>query len=148
MTSPLPHPAACVLDTHVVLDWVLFDDPRVHDWVDAILNRRVRWIYSAAMQDEALRVVHYPALAKRHDPSVSAQNVAACFARLGQLCATPPVQQQLVCTDPDDQMFLDLALKEHATMLLSRDQAVLHLARRASSLGLYIGTPEHIAAPR
>ncbi|MBN2692428.1 MAG: PIN domain-containing protein [Burkholderiaceae bacterium] len=148
MTSPLPHTAICVLDTQVLLDWVLFDDPRMRPWALAIQSERVRWIYCAAMQDEALRVVHYPALVKRHDPSVSTQNVAACFARWGQLCRAPQPQSHLVCTDPDDQMFLDLALTQRAANLLSRDRAVLHLAQHASGLGLHISPPERAAAPR
>lgn len=147
MTLPLHRPALCVLDTQVLLDWALFNDPRVQPWVQALQNQTVRWIYNAAMHDEALRVVHYPALAKRHDPAVSAQSVTACFARWGQLCATPAAQRQLVCRDPDDQMFLDLALAQRATHLLSRDRAVLQLARRAGPLGLHISAPEGTPAP-
>ncbi len=147
MTSPPQCPAACVLDTQVLLDWVLFDDPRVRPWAQAIQCRKVRWIYCAAMQAEALRVVHYPALAKRHDPALSLQNLTACFARWGQPCVTPPAQRQLVCADPDDQMFFDLALAQRAASLLSRDRAVLQLARRASTLGLHISPPEGALAP-
>ena len=147
MTSPPLHPAICVLDTQVLLDWVVFDDPRVRPWALAIQSGRVRWIYCAAMQDEALRVVHYPALVKRYDPSVSTQNVAACFARWGQLCSAPPAQSHLVCTDPDDQVFLDLALAQSAANLLSRDRAVLHLARHASRFGLHISPPQARQAP-
>ena len=33
------------------------------------------------------------------------------------------------CRDPDDQMFLELALAGHADMLISRDNQVLKLAR-------------------
>lgn len=147
MTSPLHHPARCVLDTQVVLDWVLFNDPRVRFWVQAIESGQVRWLYCGAMQDKALRVVHYPALAKRQEPAVSMQNVTACFSRWGELCASPPAQQHLVCTDPDDQMFLDLALAQGATTLLSRDRAVLQLARRARGHALHISQPEHASAP-
>ena len=40
------------------------------------------------------------------------------------------------CTDPDDQKFLDLALHAHAKWLVSRDKALLRLARKARPLGL------------
>ena len=90
MTSPLLRPALCVLDTQVLLDWALFDDPRVRPWAEAIQRGSVRWIYCAAMQVEALRVVHYPALAKRVEPQASAHKVADCFARWGQGGAVPP----------------------------------------------------------
>ena len=147
MTSPLHHPALCVLDTQVVLDWVVFNDPRVRSWAQAIQSQQVRWLYCPAMQAEALRVVHYPALAKRQEPAVSMQSVTACFARWGQLCGAPPAQHHLVCTAPDDQMFLDLALAQRATTLLSHDRAVLQLARRARSHALHISQPEHASAP-
>lgn len=147
MTIPPLQTALCVLDTHVLLDWVLFDDPRVRPWAQAIESQQVRWLYSAAMQAEALRVLHYPALVKRHDPNQSTRAVAACFARWGQLCVTPPAQQRLVCADPDDQMFLDLALAQCAPTLLSRDRAVLQLARSARVFGLHIGPPETTPTP-
>lgn len=147
MTSPLLRPALCVLDTQVLLDWALFDDPRVRPWAEAIQRGRVRWIYCAAMQVEALRVVHYPALARRFEPQASALKLTDCFARWGQCCATPPAQHCLVCADPDDQVFLDLAMAQHAANLLSRDRAVLQLARRARPLGLHIDPPESASAP-
>ena len=51
----------------------------------------------------------------------------------------------LRCTDADDQKFIDLALHFGAAALLSRDRAVLRLARRAATLGLSIvsGWPSH-----
>ena len=50
------------------------------------------------------------------------------------------------CTDPDDQTFIDLALSRGAQWLLSRDRAVLKLAKRARVLGLHILTPAAWAA--
>jgi putative PIN family toxin of toxin-antitoxin system len=147
MTPAPQRNTLCVLDTQVLLDWAVFDDARVRPWAQAIQDQVVHWIYTAAMQVEALRVVRYPALAKRHDPEVSAQRLAACFSRWGKLCAQPAPQLRLVCSDPDDQIFLDLALAQHASHLLSRDQAVLQLARRARAYGLRIATPETAPLP-
>ena len=45
------------------------------------------------------------------------------------------------CTDPDDQKFIDLALHSGAQWLLSRDRAVLKLAREARQRGLAIVAP-------
>jgi predicted nucleic acid-binding protein len=45
------------------------------------------------------------------------------------------------CTDPDDQVFIDLALACKARWLLSKDRALLKLARRARALGLSIQPP-------
>ncbi|WP_310384090.1 putative toxin-antitoxin system toxin component, PIN family, partial [Roseateles sp.] len=49
---------------------------------------------------------------------------------------------RLVCRDKDDQMFIDLALAEQAGFLISKDRAVLALAKRARRVGLAIMTPE------
>ncbi|MFT7776961.1 putative toxin-antitoxin system toxin component, PIN family [Roseateles sp.] len=49
---------------------------------------------------------------------------------------------RLVCRDPDDQKFIDLALAARARWLISRDKAVLALAKRARLRGLAILTPE------
>lgn len=147
MALPSDSMPRCVLDTQVLLDWVLFDDPRTQTWAQSIQRGGVAWVYCPSMHAEALRVVHYPALTRRFDPADSAARVDACFARWGQCCANPPAQRRLVCSDPYDQMFLDLALTQTAATLLSRDRAVLRLALSARSLDLVIGAPETIDAP-
>ena len=50
-------------------------------------------------------------------------------------------QARFRCTDADDQKFIDLAIEHRARWLVSRDRAVLKLARRAAPLGLGIVTP-------
>jgi len=56
-----------------------------------------------------------------------------------------PVCERLRCSDSDDQKFIDLAVASGAAWLISRDRAVLRLARRASAFGLAIVTPERWA---
>lgn len=53
----------------------------------------------------------------------------------------------LACTDADDQKFLDAAFGAGADGLLTRDKALLQLARRAAAMGLAICTPGE-ALPR
>src|SRR5690606_15469334 len=48
----------------------------------------------------------------------------------------------LTCRDPDDQVFLDLALHRGVGWLLSRDRQLLALRRRALARGLRILRPE------
>jgi predicted nucleic acid-binding protein len=52
----------------------------------------------------------------------------------------------LQCSDRDDQKFLALAHAEGARWLLSRDRAVLKLARRAKHFGILISVPERWSA--
>ena len=54
----------------------------------------------------------------------------------------PALTLPLRCTDPEDQMFIDLAVQLGGATLLSRDRAVLKLARRAQAYGVSILTPE------
>ena len=51
--------------------------------------------------------------------------------------------QALRCTDPDDQKFVDLALALAPACLISRDRAVLKLARRAALRAVLIRPPAH-----
>lgn len=44
-----------------------------------------------------------------------------------------------VCKDPDDQQFIDLAVR-HGALLLSKDRAVLSLRKRLLALGV-LATP-------
>ncbi len=50
-------PPSVVLDTNVVLDWLLFGDPSVQALAAAVTQRRVRWLATAAMHDEFAHVL-------------------------------------------------------------------------------------------
>jgi uncharacterized protein len=49
------------------------------------------------------------------------------------------------CRDPHDQKFLDLALAAGASVLLTKDKALLAVNRRARQVGLTILTPQQFA---
>jgi len=53
-----------------------------------------------------------------------------------------PARGPLACTDPDDQVFIDFALQHRCTWLVSRDRALLRLARRAAAWGVEVLTPQ------
>lgn len=129
-----------VLDTNVVLDWLVFRDPSSRSVEAAIRGGRVRWCTTAAMRLETERVLTYKQFASHRVDRVA---VLASWDALAETieASSPPRSQPLRCTDPDDQMFIDLALQLGGA-LLSRDRAVLKLARRARALGLTIATPE------
>ena len=63
---------------------------------------------------------------------------------LATLRATAPVPAAggtIVCRDPADQMFIDLALGNRPCWLVTRDKALLALRRRAAAQGVVIATP-------
>jgi predicted nucleic acid-binding protein len=136
-----------VLDTNVVLDWLLFGDPSAAPIAAAIESQRVRWIATAAMREELAEVLRRGLAASR---GVDPRAVLVAWDEHAHLLAEPPGQpgaSGLRCTDPDDQKFLDLAHAEGARWLLSRDRAVLRLARHAAALGIGISVPERWSLP-
>ena len=125
-----------------MLDWLLFADPSVARLAAAVESRRVRWIATAEMRGELAEVLRRGLAEAR---GVDEQPALAAFDALATLLAAPvsiPLSMRLACTDPDDQKFLDLAHFSGARWLLSRDRAILKLARRAARCGLTISTPE------
>lgn len=128
-----------VLDTQVVMDWLVFCDPSVQGLVNSLEAGELRWIGRPAMQDE-LRHVLGRGVAAKYAPDML--RIEATFARLCAMQATEPASAaQLRCRDPDDQKFIDLAIAGGARWLFSRDRAVLALAKRARVQGLTILTP-------
>lgn len=136
-----------VLDTNVVLDWLVFADPRAARWARAIESGAIRWVRTAAMADELGRVLEHawPArwLVERGALTALADGHACCVA------APSPqaVRHAPRCADPDDQMFIDLAIAVPARWLLTRDRALLRLGPQARRLGIEIVTPSGSAPP-
>jgi len=136
-----------VLDTHVWLDWLVFDDPRVAPIRQAIAAGGARVFMDSRCEDELARVLGYP----RRRTTLDAAGQAACLAECRRNShrwsdgpsAADPQPRLPQCRDPDDQKFLELALACAADVLVTRDQALLELARRKSApLPFRILTPE------
>ena len=131
---------AVVLDTNVVLDWLVFGNPDCLPIVNAIEAGTWRWLVTEPMRQELTHVLGRGVL---HSWAPDEARLWATWDRLARLtAATTPAGSalRLRCTDPDDQKFVDLALGA-AQCLISRDRAVLKLRRRAAALGLQVLTP-------
>ncbi len=130
-----------VLDTNTVLDWLVFQDPGMTAVVAAVQGGRLRWLACGAMRDELERTLGYHSLAGWKPDS---ERALSAFDRHAKLLPPPlPAPLMMRCRDPDDQVFLDLALAHRARWLLSHDRALLRLARRARDHGLCITQPRH-----
>lgn len=114
-----------VLDTNVVLDLLVFGDPRTRVLEAALDAREVRWIATAQMRDELLHVLAYPNFVKR---SASADAVLAQFDARTEIVEAAP-RAGVTCRDGDDQKFIDLAVV-HSALLLSKDKEVLRLKKK------------------
>ena len=124
-----------VLDTNIILDAFVFDDPASRPLKSALAAHQLQWIATKAMRDELARVLTYPRLLPRMAfYQVDAAHVLAQFD--GQTAwLDTPVKANVTCRDPDDQKFIDLAVA-HQAMLLSKDQAVLCMRKRLLALGV------------
>lgn len=143
--SDAPAASALVLDTNVVLDWLVFKDAQAGPVAAAVAAGNLRWLVCRRMRDELARTLTYAALAKWNPDS---EHVLTVFDRHSQLQPDPPpAPLNLRCSDPDDQVFLDLALATGARWLLTHDRALLKLARRAGRSGLDILPPGRWPGP-
>ena len=126
-----------MLDTNVVLDLLVFNDPATALVRELINAKTLRWIATAAMRDELARVLEYPKIAPRVAfYGLSADSVLAAFDAQVQIVPVA-VRIPATCRDADDQPFLDLAAA-HSALLLSKDQAVLALRKRLLAYGAQV----------
>jgi len=127
-----------VLDTNVLLDLWLFDEPSTRPLRAAIEAGAVRAVRSADCDAEFAGVI---ARAQFGLDEASCRSVLARWTRCSApIAAVAPAP--LACADPDDQKFLDAAFSAGADALLTRDKALLKLARRAEAAGLRIRRPD------
>ncbi len=136
---PLAAGQPVVLDTNVAFDLLVFRDPASARLAARLDSRHWHWVATAAMRAEFSAVLARPAFQRW---AVQGEAIAALWARWVSI-VDPPVAARgtLRCGDPDDQMFIDLALALQPSRLFSRDREVLRLARRALGLGVTIATP-------
>ena len=137
--APIP---LLILDTQVVMDWLVFDEPSLLPLITALESRRLHWIATEAMKAELLHVIGR-GVAARYSPDTS--RIHAAFERHCRLVDAPALGiARPRCSDPDDQKFIDLGLSCAAlqpTWLISRDRAVLKVGKRAARFGLPILSP-------
>lgn len=131
-----------ILDTQVVMDWLVFDEPTIAPLIAAVESRHLHWIATPPMKAELLHVIGR-GVAASYAPDLARVHVA--FEQHCRLVPEPVLGlSRPRCSDPDDQKFIDLALAcvpASPTWLISRDRAVLKVAKRAGRLGLPILSP-------
>jgi putative PIN family toxin of toxin-antitoxin system len=141
-----------VLDTNIVLDWLVFDNAFMNVLRDRVNDRRVVVITYQAAIDELQRVLGYPALrlpaAKQaailSEYRTRSEAVSMPTGFTGDKLLLPPGFPR--CRDRDDQHFLALAFHASADALVSRDKAVLKLTKRAKKFNVTIvDVPQMVA---
>jgi putative PIN family toxin of toxin-antitoxin system len=133
-----------ILDTNIVLDWLVFNDLSTSVLRAAIASRRVEAHTHPVLIDELQRVLAYPALKldtarqaavlNEYRTKTTLAGEPRDFARNNlQLPAGFPK-----CCDSDDQPFIALAFHVKADALVTRDKAVLKVRKRAARFGVVI----------
>ncbi|MEN9377189.1 MAG: hypothetical protein RL710_2346 [Pseudomonadota bacterium] len=122
-----------VLDTNIVLDVLVFNDPATAPLKQALAARKPQWIATTPMRDELERVLAYPKIAARL--AFYQLTCAQVLAQLDGMAQMVDVASKAVvtCRDPDDQKFIDLAVA-HRARLLSKDRDVLCMKKRLLAL--------------
>jgi putative PIN family toxin of toxin-antitoxin system len=134
-----------VIDTNVCLDLFVFRDPRWAALLNALRSGELEAVTRDDCRTEWLKVLEY-----RHLP-LDEQSRPGAISAFDELIACLLPQDMSgrsdvrlpVCTDRDDQKFLELARDSSAAILVTKDKALLKLAKRTSKAGMFqIMTPE------
>lgn len=134
-----------VLDTNVCLDLFVFRDPRWSKLHAALKNGFVEAVTRDDCRMEWLIVLDYPHLPLDSDSKL--QSATEYDALIVCLPHQEPTSQAVPslprCSDADDQKFLELARDARAEILITKDKALLKLARKNARAGMFkIMSPE------
>lgn len=131
-------PRALVIDTNIVLDLFVFNDEAAQPLRDLLLTGKLQWRATLPMRTELERILTYPQIAPRVTfYKLSAADVLARFDTHARLHAPAP-KAPITCGDPDDQLFIDLAIA-HRTALITKDRDILAMKKRLALLGVKTG---------
>lgn len=145
-------PIRLVLDTNVVIDWLVFDDPFMNPLRHGVRDARIQVLTHPPAVDELKRVLGYPQL--KLEPSRQ-QEIFARYQAQTTVVTMPPgfsIKQLMLpggfprCRDRDDEPFLALAFHAKADVLSSRDNAVYGLKSRAAKFGVTILNVQQLIA--
>src|SRR6185295_2216423 len=132
-----------VLDTHVWLDWLVFDDPGIVRIRNAVGTGRAEAYIDAVCEEELVRVLARGFAKRALDARAQAEALAACRRLAKRIDSAAPEAARAGlprCGDPDDQKFLEAALAANAQFLITKDRKLLALARKR-------GVPFRIVRP-
>ncbi len=128
-----------VLDTNIVLDVFVFNDPAAEPIRQGLANNELDWLATQPMRDELARVLAYPKIAVRLAfYKLSANDVLVKFDQNARIVAAAP-KASVTCSDADDQPFIDLAV-QHRALLLSKDKHVISMTKRLLAQGIQART--------
>lgn len=133
-------PQRLVLDTNVWLDWLVFADAALDPLRAMVSDHEAEIVIDAACEHELERVLGYPLQRWTLSPARQQECLEQC-RRIARRLDCEAAMALPRCADPDDQKFLELAARGEARWLLTKDHALLGMARRKPPLPFHIVTP-------
>ncbi len=131
-----------VLDTNICLDLFVFHDPSCRELYEALNTQTISAVTREDCREEWLRVLDYPALSlcdsQKNRSKIEFDQTVHIVC-----CEKRDYRTLPVCSDKDDQKFMELAYDARANWLITRDKALLKLARKNKKNGYF-----DIIAPR
>jgi putative PIN family toxin of toxin-antitoxin system len=118
-----------VFDTNVLLDLFVFNDFRALHLKQALLDGKIDALASPKTLEEFSDVIARPLFALSTDQQ---EQVRLAWHGLARVIADESLTKApWVCSDPDDQVFLDLAYTYKPCTLVSKDNEVLRFEKKA-----------------
>jgi putative PIN family toxin of toxin-antitoxin system len=135
-----------VIDTNVCLDLFMFRDPRWQALMDGIQSGEMEAVTSASCRMEFTLVLAYEKMQLSTESQTAILQEFDQFIRLIDLPASALENSAIklpLCKDRDDQKFIELAYASQADTLITKDKALLKLARKTIRSQLFrIFSPE------
>ena len=125
-----------VLDTNVILDLLVFQDPAAEVVRMALDAKLVDAVRSEASMLELIDVIQRPTFRLNQEEQSIILQAWESSTRLLENAAIEPAP--FTCRDQDDQVFLDMAYSLRPALLLSKDLRVLELQAIAKRHGVEI----------
>ncbi|MEK6796830.1 MAG: putative toxin-antitoxin system toxin component, PIN family [Spirochaetota bacterium] len=123
----IPAPVRVVFDTNTVMALWHFRDPTLTHLSAAVGSKQFLPVIRTDCADEFKRVLAYEQFSI--PPGTQAALMTSYLSCCEEIEAAPSPQDIPRCTDKDDQKFLELAIQADAGFLITRDKALLRLAR-------------------
>jgi putative PIN family toxin of toxin-antitoxin system len=119
-----------IFDTNVLLDIFVFNDFRAIHIKLALVDRQLKALVTPKMVEEFAEVISRPLFSLEQSTQEQIltewRNLATIIP--DEMVDSAPWQ----CQDPDDQIFLNLAYTSKPSLLLSKDNELLKLAKKAA----------------
>jgi putative PIN family toxin of toxin-antitoxin system len=119
-----------IFDTNVLLDIFVFNDFRAVHIKAALTEKRVKALATVKTIEEFADVISRPLFTLEQSAQ---ERILSEWRNLATIMQDETlISAPWRCNDPDDQIFLDLAFTSKPCVLLSKDNELLKISKKAS----------------